>query len=52
MDNSEIDDNLKKLLSNLVPPNHLANALNASRTTKKAFNVLFEKVNNSVEWNS
>lgn len=45
MESSNADDDLKNLLSTLVPENHLAISLDASRTTKKAFRILFEKVN-------
>ncbi|KAG4077619.1 hypothetical protein HA402_008879 [Bradysia odoriphaga] len=43
MDTLKADDEFKNLLSTLVSQNHLANALDANRTTKKAFRILFEK---------
>lgn len=44
MERSIADDDLKNLLSTLVPENHLATSLDAGRTTKKTFRILFEKV--------
>lgn len=39
------DDEFKILLSKLVPENHLSISLDANKTTKNAFRILFEKVN-------
>lgn len=45
MDSSNENDDFKSLLSTLVPENHLAISIDAGRTTRKAFRILFEKVN-------
>lgn len=45
MESHTVDDDYTNLLSKLVPENHLAISLDASRSTKNAFKILFEKVN-------
>lgn len=45
MESHNADDDFTNLLSKLVPENHLAISLDANRTIKNAFKILFEKVN-------